>query len=204
MSETVAFGRSLASAVAPGDVVALSGPLGAGKTQLIRGLAAGCGADERLVASPTFVLCTEYPAEPTLIHVDAYRMKGLSDLESIGWGAELFAEAITAVEWADRIVSHLPDDHLRIEIDLGRDETTRLLTIQPRGRFVERWSRLREVVTPSAESSRLCPTCGTPVAADGQHRPFCSERCKLIDLGKWFDGEYALSRDVQADDEPEA
>ena len=119
---TARLGRCLVQCAAPGDVLALVGPLGAGKTQLVRGLAAGLGVDPAAVASPTFVLVREYEAPAgaaVLVHIDAYRISGAEDLEGIGWepgGGELGRGAIVAVEWADRVGPLLGMDHLWIEL----------------------------------------------------------------------------------------
>lgn len=215
---TLMLGRTLAAALDAGDVIALSGELGAGKTQLVRGIAAGLGADERSVSSPTFVLMAEYPIEhapvgprtrvdpPTaIVHIDAYRMTGLSDLESIGFDGELFEGVVTLIEWADRIGDDLPADHLRIDIDHAGDES-RSIRIEAAGGAEGRWGdrlslmrrMVHEVSTPGT-----CPTCKEPTRKSAESFPFCSERCRLVDLGKWFRGDYKVSRPVEADEELE-
>ena len=100
VDRTMALGRTLARHVAGGDVIALIGDLGAGKTCLVRGLADGLGIDASDVASPTFVLMHEYDnptGRPVLVHIDAYRITDAADLATIGWqpgGGELAAQAV--------------------------------------------------------------------------------------------------------------
>ena len=110
----------------PRDILALQGELGAGKTQLVRGLAQGLGLNPRLVSSPTFVMVQEYepvggdPDTPVLVHIDAYRIQSPDELESIGWtghGEELREGAVVAIEWAKLIRPALGDDLLWIEIE---------------------------------------------------------------------------------------
>ncbi len=118
VEETLRLGASLASGLGGGAVLAINGPLGSGKTVLVRGLIRGLGGEESLVGSPTFGIAHEYPISPSLrmMHVDCYRLSGSEDLLSIGW--EDFAgspDAITVLEWADRISESLPKDCIRID-----------------------------------------------------------------------------------------
>jgi tRNA threonylcarbamoyladenosine biosynthesis protein TsaE len=108
---------------AEGLLVALVGPLGAGKTVFVKGLAEGLGVDPRLVASPTFVIAHEYPAGRAggrpLAHVDLYRVASEAELESAGFLDLLHAGAVLAVEWADRLPEALPADRLEVRIERG-------------------------------------------------------------------------------------
>ena len=143
---TQAVGVAIAGVARAGDVIALEGMLGAGKTQLVRGLAVEMGIDPRLVSSPTFMLVQEYepadPARPVLVHVDAYRLTG-DDLATIGWDdPQAFHEgAVVAVEWASRLGDALPAD--RLDVLLEHAEGGRRVTLTPRGEWVERWDALR-------------------------------------------------------------
>ena len=132
--ETAELGRSLGALLQPGHVLALIGPLGAGKTQLTQGLALGLGAPER-VTSPTFKLVNEYHGRIALYHLDAYRLQGADDLIALGCD-EFFdateGDAAAVVEWADRVAAALPADRLEIHIDLT-GETTRTLALTPTG-----------------------------------------------------------------------
>jgi len=121
--ETRAIGEALGAAARPGDVVALRGPLGAGKTQLAKGIARGLGVSE-VVNSPTFVLMNEYPGRLRLFHVDAYRIEA-DEAVAAGLIDERQATGVTVVEWADRVEAWLPADRLEIAIEpLGGDERT--------------------------------------------------------------------------------
>ena len=124
--ETVALGRRIGERLEPGDVLALVGPLGAGKTQLTRGLAEGAGATER-VTSPTFKLVNEYAGRVRLYHIDAYRIRGADDLAALGCDEFFDGDGAAVVEWADRVADVLPDDHLHIEIDITGESSRRLV-----------------------------------------------------------------------------
>lgn len=114
---TEQLGRQLGSLLFPGAVIALVGPLGAGKTFFSRSLAEGLEIPTpSAVTSPTFVLIQEYPARLPIYHFDAYRLKAISDFEDLGALEYFSGEGVCLVEWADRIAPLLPRDHLRIEI----------------------------------------------------------------------------------------
>lgn len=132
LSETERLGRSLAAALEPGDVVALVGSLGAGKTQLVRAVAAGLGVEPAVVSSPTFVIVTEYEGRVPVVHVDAYRLEDLSDLDSAGWSEELLTGAVTLIEWADRIAERLPADRVWVELE-HVDPESRRITVRATG-----------------------------------------------------------------------
>ena len=116
---TVSLGRKLAARFDAGYCVSLCGQLGAGKTALVRGIAAGLGlADVRLVSSPTFVLVQEYPCRVPVYHVDLYRMVH-ADAELADLGLEeMLADGIVLIEWADRASTALPADRWRIDIEI--------------------------------------------------------------------------------------
>jgi tRNA threonylcarbamoyladenosine biosynthesis protein TsaE len=126
LEATEALGRALGQRLCAGMVVALVGPLGAGKTQLVRAIAEGLGLrDSRIVSSPTFVLLQEYPARVPVYHFDAYRLPGLSAFLDLG-AMELFeGEGVCLVEWADRVADCLPADHLRISLSITGEDSRR-------------------------------------------------------------------------------
>ncbi len=116
--QTAQFGERLAGRLGPGSVVALRGPLGAGKTTLTQGIARGLGTSAQ-VTSPTFVLLQIYDdARLPLYHFDAYRLEGPAQLEEIGAEEFFWGEGVSVIEWAERADSLLPPDRLDIEIEL--------------------------------------------------------------------------------------
>jgi tRNA threonylcarbamoyladenosine biosynthesis protein TsaE len=130
---TTALGHRLGGLFFPGAVVALVGPLGAGKTYLVRAIAEGLGvADSRLVSSPTFVLIQEYAARLPIYHFDAYRLRG--DAEFFDLGAHEYFEGIGVclVEWADRVARALPEELLHVTLAVA-DETARWAVVQGSG-----------------------------------------------------------------------
>ncbi len=107
----------------------LDGPLGAGKTTLIRSLAGALGIDEAMVSSPTYVVVNEYPNEagPGVVHADAYRLAGSDDLDALGWDQLTSGGSIVLVEWGERIADAHPEA-VRIVIE-PTGETSRRLTL---------------------------------------------------------------------------
>ena len=139
-AETLELGKKLGRMLAAGDVVALSGPLGAGKTYLTKGIALGLGPkDSRAVRSPTFVLVSELEGRLKLYHVDAYRLAGAAELQALGSDEFLFSDGVTVVEWAERVAAALPREHLWVECGHA-GETKRTF------RFSGRWERWKAVV----------------------------------------------------------
>lgn len=112
--DTRALGAALAGVLRRGDVVSLSGDLGAGKTCLVQGLARGLDVPVP-VTSPTFMLQRTYPGRELLVHLDVYRLDRLQDVMDLGDDA-LAPDTITVVEWGDTIASLLPDDRLEVEL----------------------------------------------------------------------------------------
>jgi tRNA threonylcarbamoyladenosine biosynthesis protein TsaE len=123
-TEMQALGARLGQAMIIGDVVALSGQLGAGKTTFVQGLAEGLGVPaDRHVASPTFALVNEHPGRVPLVHVDFYRIKDPSELPELGI-EEAYDQAATAIEWAERFPDWLPSDALHVVIEIERGGRT--------------------------------------------------------------------------------
>lgn len=109
------IGRRLGRAAQPGTCLALVGPLGAGKTQLAKGVARGLDVPG-VVNSPTFIIVNEHAGRLHLFHVDAYRLTDADEARQAGVFDERQAEGVTVIEWAERLDGWLPPDHLRIEI----------------------------------------------------------------------------------------
>lgn len=111
------LGQVLGRTLRGGETIALYGPLGAGKTALVRGIAQGLGASPTAVTSPTFVVIHEYQGRLPLAHMDLYRIRSLRELESTGVIEYFSGQTVTAIEWADKGLALLPQD--RIEITLS-------------------------------------------------------------------------------------
>jgi len=123
-AETFEFGRQLAEKLQAGDVLALTGELGSGKTCLVKGIAAGLGVTQE-VTSPTFTIIHEYRGgRLPLVHVDLYRLDKLSEAVNIGIEDYLNGPGVTVIEWAERIESLLPANTQRIRLSVV-DENTR-------------------------------------------------------------------------------
>ncbi|MGD0541509.1 MAG: tRNA (adenosine(37)-N6)-threonylcarbamoyltransferase complex ATPase subunit type 1 TsaE [Tepidisphaeraceae bacterium] len=128
--ETESIAAELAKTLVAGDCIALEGPLGAGKTQFVRGLAVAVGANPRAVSSPSFVLLNIYRGgRLTVFHLDAYRIGGADDFESIGFAELLEQQGVVVVEWADRIAKILPGRRIRVAIEVV-GESDRRVTIE--------------------------------------------------------------------------
>jgi tRNA threonylcarbamoyladenosine biosynthesis protein TsaE len=126
------LGAALAAALPAGTTVALSGTLGAGKTRLVQAIAAACGVPREEVVSPTFVLLQQYRGRRTINHLDAYRIRDEDEFRELG-GLELLAgEELTIIEWAERVERALPDELVRIDIEVT-GENSRRFTIVPLG-----------------------------------------------------------------------
>ncbi len=159
---TRALGGQLATLVRAGDLVILTGDLGAGKTTLTQGLGAALNVRGQ-VASPTFVIAREHPSlgeGPGLVHVDAYRLGGLGELDALDLDSSLDS-SVTVVEWGAGLVETLSDDRLEIAIDRARGEAEdvgRDVTVHAIG---ERWAG----VDLSALTSPTLPTSQTPLTS---------------------------------------
>jgi tRNA threonylcarbamoyladenosine biosynthesis protein TsaE len=123
---TQRIGAALGAALAIGDVVALIGPLGSGKTTFAQGIALGIGVPrDRHVASPTFALVNEHPGRVPFVHADLYRIKDHAELGELGL-EEAYDRAAAALEWADRFPAVLPLDHLEITFSTEPDGARQL------------------------------------------------------------------------------
>jgi tRNA threonylcarbamoyladenosine biosynthesis protein TsaE len=119
LADTERIAADLAATLRGGECIVLTGPLGAGKTQFVRGLVAALGGPARRACSPTFMLLNIYPGgRLTVYHLDAYRVAGPDDFQAIGFAELLEQGGVVAVEWGEKVRSLLPADHIQITIDL--------------------------------------------------------------------------------------
>lgn len=127
-AETAAFARDVANAVSPGDIIALTGDLGAGKTAFTKAVAAGLGVEDN-VNSPTFTIVHEYTnGRIPLYHFDVYRLSNIEEFYDIGAEEYLFGSGVCIIEWADKVSEAIPGNALLIHIDYGMKEGERIYT----------------------------------------------------------------------------
>ena len=139
---TERLGQAIGRVLRGGEVIALTGELGVGKTSMVRGIAQGVGLSPKEVSSPTFTIIQEYDSHPSIIHVDLYRLDNPSDIEDIGLSSYFDTDHVVIIEWADRAeATQLPNDRLILELSHA-------------GRY-SRWIRLR---TSGTKSERLLKT----------------------------------------------
>jgi tRNA threonylcarbamoyladenosine biosynthesis protein TsaE len=145
VEDTRAFGRALAGMLRAGDLVLLTGPLGAGKTALVQGIGAGLGVSGE-ITSPTFVIARVHPGPVPLVHVDAYRLGTVADpraeIDDLDLDASL-EDSVTVVEWGEGMVEHLTDAYLQVRIDRREDDTRVVELVGHGGDWAERLSRWR-------------------------------------------------------------
>jgi tRNA threonylcarbamoyladenosine biosynthesis protein TsaE len=149
LAATAAWGRRLGELARPGDIIALAGSLGAGKTTLTQAIGQGLGVPASCyITSPTFSLIHEYPGRIPLYHLDLYRLAGEEELEELGLDDYLYGEGLTVIEWPDRLGSLLPAARLHIDLRLEAAEArTAAVTV-----FGDRWhQRLPQLARPVGE-----------------------------------------------------
>ncbi|MDX1510347.1 MAG: tRNA (adenosine(37)-N6)-threonylcarbamoyltransferase complex ATPase subunit type 1 TsaE [Nitriliruptorales bacterium] len=146
---TRALGAVMGADLAAGDVLALSGELGAGKTCLVQGLARGLGL-EGPVTSPTFVLVrTLTGGRIPLVHVDVYRLDQLSDVEGLGDDV-LAPDVVTVIEWGDTVDALLPEERLLVEIEHGDHPDQRVVSIRGADHWEQRAATWRDALGDAA------------------------------------------------------
>jgi len=148
------LGRELASWLRAGDVVILTGPLGAGKTTLVQGIGGGLGV-RGPVTSPTFVIARVHPplagSGPSLVHADAYRLGSISEVDDLDLDADV-ASAVTVVEWGEGLAEGLAADRLEISIQPDRDGEARTVRLRGHG---ARWQAGISGKQPASSGDRL-------------------------------------------------
>jgi tRNA threonylcarbamoyladenosine biosynthesis protein TsaE len=130
--DTRAYGAKLAAVLRAGDLVVLTGPLGAGKTVLVQGIGAGLGVPGR-VLSPTFVIARVHRGgQLPLVHVDAYRLGSIEEVDDLDLDVDL-VDSVLVVEWGEGKVEQLTDARLSVELTRAPDSEARTLTVRPHG-----------------------------------------------------------------------
>ena len=130
--ETQALGEEIGSKLVCGDIVAITGELGAGKTCLAQGLGWGIGVDPKVyMTSPSFTLVKEYRGRIPVYHIDLFRLKSIKEAYDLPIEDYFFGKHVTIIEWADKIESLLPPEHIRIDIEIV-SENERRIRIHPR------------------------------------------------------------------------
>jgi tRNA threonylcarbamoyladenosine biosynthesis protein TsaE len=124
--ETKEFGRALAGELKVGSVVALTGPLGSGKTVLIQGICSGLGVTE-FVTSPSFVIINEYPGKFKVYHFDLYRLENVEEFIKLGYEEYFYGSGITLIEWAEKIKNFLPEKRIEINLEISSEKERRIL-----------------------------------------------------------------------------
>lgn len=146
--QTMAVGEAVAGILGSGDVVSLTGDLGAGKTTFVQGAARGLGVAEP-VLSPTFTLVREYRGVSPVFHLDIYRLDRLQDVLDLGFEEMLDSGGVVFIEWGDAIEALLPDDYLQVEMTIPDEGDGRHLSVWWRGNsWGTRWERLAEAIQP--------------------------------------------------------
>jgi tRNA threonylcarbamoyladenosine biosynthesis protein TsaE len=209
-AETRVIGLVIGRLLQGGDVLLLDGALGAGKTTLTRSIVEGMGLATENVASPTFVLVHEHEREgaandkPSLIHIDAYRLSGEEELETIGWDRVRervrSGGAAAIVEWAARLGTNAGalaerDRVARLTLEHAGEHEREIRITLP-----ESWRDRAGVGELIRRGPATCPITGETVPADSPTYPFSSERARLADLHRWFSGQYQVSRPANEQD----
>jgi tRNA threonylcarbamoyladenosine biosynthesis protein TsaE len=146
-SQTRRLGARLAALLKPGDVLALIGDLGSGKTRWVQGVCEGLGVTDPVI-SPSFTLINEYPGRWPVYHIDLYRIEDPHELFTIGLEDYLYGSGICLIEWADRAANILPESHLAIEL-YHLEETKRRVVLRP---YDARFAQVLNVYKKSAFS----------------------------------------------------
>ncbi len=132
VKDTEAFAEKIGKRITGGTVIAFFGGLGMGKTAFTRGLARGMGINCD-VSSPTFAIVNDYGGKPPLVHFDMYKVESWDDLYSCGFFDYYDMGAVLAVEWSENIENALPEGYIRVTIEKGSDENSRIITVEGLG-----------------------------------------------------------------------
>lgn len=143
--ETHQIGIIIGKLLVSGDVIALIGDLGTGKTHITQGIARGLGVSEAYaITSPTFTLINEYPGRHVLYHFDVYRLQGSNDLEDMGYEEYFYGKGVSVIEWAEKIMDIIPESAITIHITFLDENTRRIEISAPEKRMGEISTALSE------------------------------------------------------------
>ncbi len=129
--DTLAIARALGAALRPGDVVALYGDLGAGKTLFCKGVGEALGIPPDRIVSPTFTIVTEHAGPVPLTHIDVYRLSGAREADEIGMRELLSGDGVCLVEWAEKIAELLPTDCIQVKFIILGDDRREIAVAAP-------------------------------------------------------------------------
>ncbi|MBD3296065.1 MAG: tRNA (adenosine(37)-N6)-threonylcarbamoyltransferase complex ATPase subunit type 1 TsaE [Candidatus Omnitrophica bacterium] len=135
--KTMELGAKVAGTLSPGDLVALTGDLGTGKTMFVKGMAEGLGIPGERVNSPSFVILREYAGTRPLYHFDVYRLDEDQFAETVDYRMYFYGAGLSVVEWADKIEHILPEEYLRVDMAYGQKRQRRLRFTAQGNRFAE-------------------------------------------------------------------
>ena len=133
-AETKRLGERVGKILLPGDVVALTGELGSGKTVLTKGIARGLGIEGNPVRSPSFILIKEYTGKVPLFHFDLYRLKKSEELNTLGCEEYFSGKGVVVIEWAERAKNFLPEEYLEVKLSIIR-KNERKISIKTKGEY---------------------------------------------------------------------
>lgn len=126
--ETIELGKKIGASLKKGDVIALQGTLGAGKTTITKGIALSLGVKEG-ITSPTFCLISEYAGKMPLYHIDVYRLGGAEEFVDLGADDMMYGDGVCLIEWSEKVMSELPKTSIILKIDVIED-TKRRITLE--------------------------------------------------------------------------
>lgn len=132
LKETEKFGERLGSLLKPGDIISLTGDLGAGKTTLTKSIGKGLGVED-YITSPTFTLINEYKGRTMLYHFDVYRLEGAVDLYDLGFEEYFYSNGVCIIEWGDKIEEVLPKERINLQIEKGVELDERIIYLHGEG-----------------------------------------------------------------------
>jgi tRNA threonylcarbamoyladenosine biosynthesis protein TsaE len=137
------MGKEIGKGIHSGSVIALCGNLGTGKTVFAKGIASGLGV-EAIVTSPTFVIINEYEGRHPFYHMDIYRLTAPAEMIGLGYEEYFYSDGVTAIEWAQKIDSLLPEEYLRVEFEVMGELDREIIFIPFGQKYVQLVEKLRK------------------------------------------------------------